>query len=876
MPWPGPDGARPLPALPVPRPEHPRPDFRRPDWLNLNGWWDFAFDPEDRGRDQGWCDQDVAFPDRILVPFPWESPAAWGDAAQADEARFYAPQAYREPVSAPARPVRNEEWHRQHNAAQRHEIGWYRRRFQTPAAWAGRRIFVVVSACDFEAEVYCNGVPVGKHTGGYGPFACELSGVLAASGSDNILVLCAHDPQDHGDQPGGKQHWWYERTSGIWQTVYLEARPEAYLTHLRVTPNLREGRVRVDAGICPVAGDYEVRVTATSPHGEVFSGSVICPGCERRSVDLALGSDLVPWSPESPDLYDLTVEVTAPAAGPEATDTVHSYFGLRDVGVGRLPGTDIPCITLNGAPFYVRAALHQSFHPAGIYSYVDDQIIRDDLEAAKAAGLNALRLHIKVDDPRLYYWADRLGVAILYDLPNTGNQNSRARRLWEKTLREAIARDGNHPSILLWVLFNETWGLGEARAYKQDLDTQAWVAAMVQLCRALDPSRLIEDNSPCNHDHVVTDVHSWHFYINDPAHAARHLAEVVERTYPGSGWNYVPGRTQGHEPLINSEYGGIGAGDGDRDVSYCLRWLTAGLRRHPQITGYVYTELTDVEWEHNGLVRYDRLPKAFPYDLRDVLGADVLLVDGAPLRTADPGATLELPVAASIFSARGDGAGEVRWAVRGWDTGGRRLDGAAGRRPVVWRGYGVTEFGILAVPAPRRHGLYQVRLELVDTAGARVCGTTVDFQVGPAGPGLPALASEGFSGVHTKDDQYWVGQGAGLVRCELERRGNFLVFEAAAGVVEPRQTDAERTPAEISVRADGQRLGAFRLPDAPADARGILSYQAGIPGAYGYLLRLPLPAGGATVRVEIACGAGGLALFGGAAGAYPVGLAVEE
>ena len=872
MPCPGPDGARPLPALPVPRPEHPRPDFRRETWLNLNGWWEFAFDPDDRGRAEAWHTRDGGFPDRILVPFPWESPAAWGRAAEADEATFYANEAYRVPVSAPARPVREEAWHRQHVEAPRQETGWYRRRFRLPEGWGGRRIFVVIGACDAEAEVYCNGVPVGSHRGGYGPFATELTAALRGPDEDNVLVVRAHDPQDHGDQPGGKQHWWYERTSGIWQTVYLEARPEAYLTHLRATPDLAGGRVRIQAGVCPVAGDYEIRATAISPRGELFTGSVICPGCERREIELPLGPEPVPWSPDQPALYALAVEVAAPAAGPEATDTVHSYFGLRDVGIGHLPGGRVPCVTLNGSPFYVRSALHQSFHPAGVYGYVDEQIIRDDLELARASGLNALRVHIKVDDPRLYYWADRLGIAILYDLPNTGRQTPRARELWEETLRQAIARDANHPSILLWVLFNETWGLGAPKEYRQDADTQAWVASMVDLCRRLDPTRLIEDNSACNEDHVVTDVNTWHMYINDPARARAHLAGVVGVAHPGSPWNFVPGRAQSGQPLINSEYGGIGAGDGARDVSHCLWWLTANMRLHPEITGYVYTELTDVEWEHNGLVRYDRLPKHFPYDLRDVLGADVLIVDGPPLWEAEPGGTLSLPVLASVFSGLSDGAGRLRWAVSGWDGHGRAGGGAQGEQQVAWKAWDVTGLATLEIPVPEAAGLYRVDLELLDAAGRRVCGNWANLRAGPAGGGLPALRADGFRAVHALGDHYWVGEGAGIVRCQLRRAGEVLTLEAAAGVAEPRQTDADPTPSRITVRADGRTLGTFLLPDAPADARGVLSYANGIPGAYGYLLRLPLPAGGPEVAIEIEADAGGVALFGAAAGAYPVGL----
>ncbi len=873
MPAIGPEGSRPLPDLPVPRPEHPRPDFRRPVWQNLNGPWDFRFDPEDRGRREHWEQAATVFPDTILVPFPWESPAAWGQAGAADDRTFYHEKALREPPLAPGDPVLDGEWRRQHAAAPRQEIGWYRRRFTLPDAWRrpGQRVFLCVGAADWEAQVYCNGLPAGSHDGGYGPFAVELTALLGPAGGEDVVTIRVRDPKDNGEQPGGKQHGWYERTSGIWQTVHLECRPEAHLTHLRLTPDVPGKRAVVEVGVCPVAGDYTVRVTARSPHGELYTAAVVCPGCERRTLDLPLGPHPDLWSPERPQLYDLTVEVAAPAAGPEAVDTVHSYFGMRAVGVGTLPGTDTPCLLLNGQPFYVRSALHQSFHPAGVTAYVRDDIIADDLRAAKDAGLNALRIHIKVDDPRLYYWADRLGVAILYDLPNTAVQSPRARQLWEQTLRAGIARDAGHPSIVLWVLFNETWGLG--RDYKRDADTQAWVATMVDLCRRLDPSRPVEDNSACNYDHVETDVNTWHFYINDYERARAHIADAVARTHPGSDWNFVPGRIQGCQPLLNSEYGGIGAGMGDRDVSHCLRWLTALLRRHEQIVGYVYTELTDVEWEHNGLLRYDRLPKEFPYDLADVLGADVLLVDAPPLCRVAPGGSLALPLAVSVFSPDlGDGEGMLRWAVEGTDDSGRHVHGGSGAVPARWRRYRVTDLGSLEIPLPDRAGVYQVRLTLRAPSGQRICGTYQDVLVGEVAPGLPTLEVADFTGVHAQGD-YWVGEGAGNVRFTLPPTGDTLVLEAAAGVFTPRQTDPARTPARVTVRVNGQSLGAFLLPDAPADARGALSYAAGIPGAYGYLLRAPLPAGrpAAPAHVELAADAGGLALFGPGAGRYALG-----
>jgi len=849
----------------------PRPDFHRDAWQSLDGPWDFVFDPDDRGLGEGWQRPVVPFPDRILVPFPWESLAAWGEAQTAGDARFFSPRGYLEPVEQPGEPVLRGKWHDTRGKAKRQRIGWYRRTFTVPSDWqaADRRLYLVVGAADWQATVFCNGIQVGSHEGGYTPFSVELTGVLGPAGQENLLVVRVFDPHDQ-DLPGGKQHGWYEHTSGIWQTVYLESRAEGHLSHLRVVPDITGKRARIEVGVCPVAGNFDVRVTARSPQGETYSATVVCPGCERRAVDLPLGPHLDLWSPDRPSLYELTVEVAAPAAGERATDTVHSYFGMREVSVGALPGTDTPCIQLNGRPLYLRTALHQSFHPAGVYAYADPAVIRADLEAAKAAGLNGLRVHIKVDDPRLYYWADRLGLAILYDLPNTARQSAAARRDWERVLREAIARDANHPSVLMWVLFNETWGLG--RDFKQDANTQEWVAAMVALAKRLDPSRLVEDNSPCNYDHVVTDVNSWHFYINDYAKAKAHIADAVAKTQVGSAWNYVPGRLQAAAPLINSEYGGISAGDGDRDVSFCLKWLTNELRLHEKIVGYVYTELTDVEWEHNGLLRYGRLPKAFPYDLRDVFGADAVVCDAAPIQRLAPGDTLALPALLSVFSGRADGQGRVRWSVEGTDTAGRHVHGAAGETATAWQAYRVTRIGNLSIPIPDRAGVYQVRLTLRDAAGQRVCGTYIDVVAGGPEGTMPAVTHSGFGAVHQRDD-YWVGEGPGVVQVQVPNTGPTLIFEAAAGVFLPRQTDPDRTPSRVTVVVNGKTAGTYLLPDAPADARAVLSYNAGIPGAYGYLIAAPLPAGaGETLDVQLRAGAGGLALFGPAAGRYALGL----
>ena len=194
-----------------------------------------------------------------------------------------------------------------------------------------------------------------------------------------------------------------------------------------------------------------------------------------------------------------------------------------------------------------------------LHGAANDDFLKGDMIIAKQMGLNALRIHIKPDEPRRLYWADRLGVLLIQDMPNTWRQNRGAREAWEHTMREAVLRDRNHPAIIAWVAFNETWGLGRPEEYKNDRDTQAWVGKMVEEIRVLDGhERLVEDNSPCNNDHVAdTDLNSWHFYIDDHRQARRHIEEVVARTKPGSDFNYCPGLSQSSVPLINSEYGAV-------------------------------------------------------------------------------------------------------------------------------------------------------------------------------------------------------------------------------------------------------------------------------------------------------------------------------
>jgi len=333
---------------------------------------------------------------------------------------------------------------------------------------------------------------------------------------------------------------------------------------------------------------------------------------------------------------------------------VRTYFGMRKIDFELAKDSGVPtALRLNGVARYLRGALYQSYFPDGVYTASSVEVLKNDIVFAKKCGFNFLRVHIKIDDPLLLYWADKLGVLLMCDFPNfgEGGDTPLGRRRFETMMREAIDRDFNHPSIFAWCLFNETWGFGGQTSFVDKLHEPAkgakatrtrrgqvkenppsdaqpmiapakWVQQMWELAKKLDPTRLVEDMSVCHWEHLEyylhcdTDINSWHFYINDYGKAKAHIDKVVTSTFVGSSFNYVPGFMHKGQPLINSEYGGIGALDGDRDVSWSFKFLTNELRRHQQIAAYIYTELHDVEWEYNGFLNYDRTPKEFGYDPR--------------------------------------------------------------------------------------------------------------------------------------------------------------------------------------------------------------------------------------------------------------------
>lgn len=859
----------------IPRPEHPRPDFQRGrcegvDWLNLNGRWEFRFDPDDKGEAEGWFKPDFnGYDSEIIVPFPWESLAAWGEEDRAANYNFFSKRVYRDPKSVvgPHPPTSISQLadlmggfevpKGNYREAPRHEIGWYRRWVEIPANWRDRRVILKFGAVDWHAKVWVNGQLVGEHEGGYSPFELDITDHIHFDRS-NCIVVRAYDPQDHSEQPAGKQIGWYQRTSGIWQTVYMEPRPETYIDLVHIYPDIDSGKATFKVRVRNLGEAGSIRITVTSPRGERLSREYPLPD-EEVLLEFPIPDPLL-WEPETPHLYGARVEL---AAGGEVIDAIDTYFGMRKISTDRLPGRDYRYIFLNNHPVYLRGALDQSFNPWGIYTFPSDEAIKLDLERAKRFGFNFLRLHIKIEEPRFFYWADRLGVMLMCDMPNFARYTEKSKERWERTLRDAIERDFNHPSIIAWCLFNETWGL-----HPYDEERQEWVRSMYELAKKLDPTRLVEDMSPCRYDHVKTDINSWHFYINDYERAKKHIAEVVEKTYPGSTFNYTGENRQGDEPLMNSEYGGISAGMGDMDVSWAFKFLTNELRLHEKICGYVYTELMDIEWEHNGFMNYDRTVKEFGYDPALLNSADFVAIDHPPGKRFRPGEIFRADVYVSHFSNREVREATLRWRLDGVDRWGMPRPGlATGAVEVPFERYRVEKVHTIELKLPEECMHARLHVWVEDEGGAVLAWNFVDMEIFDIRP--PRLercggsivirftpgdkvrsewdAEERIHRVEGIGDVVW-GRDVGYFEYEVdptvpveEIKGMRLIFEASSGTPTLRQTEPRKIPTDLTISINGVEVKTITIPDAPADSRGALSYINGLPGKYGFLMNVEVP-----------------------------------
>ncbi|HOL88993.1 MAG TPA: glycoside hydrolase family 2 TIM barrel-domain containing protein [Anaerohalosphaeraceae bacterium] len=521
-------------------PEYPRPQMIRSEWMNLNGLWQYqpgnAGDPVPTGQ---------TLSGEILVPFPVESAIS--------------------------------------GVMEHHERLWYRRTFTVPTDWQGRRILLHFDAVDWEAEVYVNGTSVGVHKGGYDPFTFDITPHLTGSGPQEVIVR-VYDPTNSQAIACGKQDLnpsgiWYTAVTGIWQTVWLEPVPEVSIERLKIVPDVDNQLVRVKA---IVNGSVQgLTVEAVAFQGTEKAGQV--SGAAGEDLKLRLRNVRL-WSPDDPYLYDLKVRIKQ---GTTVLDEVQSYFGMRKIGIGMVNG--VQRLLLNGKFVFQIGPLDQGWWPDGLYRAPTDEALKWDLDMIKAFGFNMVRKHVKIEPARWYYWADKLGLLVWQDMPSMRSDSSAAQRIqFEWELEQMVEELGNHPSIIMWIVFNEGWG---------QYDT----VRLTQKVMEQDPSRLVSCASGWT-DYPVGHLIDKHSYPAPGGVAPTETRASVCGEFGGIGM-----RVEGHMWNPNSwGYTMVNTGQELAALYDAYIQQLAGLRDELGLSAGVYTQITDVEVEINGLITYDR------------------------------------------------------------------------------------------------------------------------------------------------------------------------------------------------------------------------------------------------------------------------------
>lgn len=579
-----------------PRPEYPRPQFMRKAWLSLNGEWEFGFDDGNVGEQERWYEANgsASFPRKINVPFAFQSKLSG-----IEDPSF-------------------------------HDVVWYRRNFHIPDDWKGKTILLHFGAVDYLAKVWVNGQLAAVHEGGHTPFHADITRFLAEG--SNTLVVRAEDFSRDVTLPRGKQYWleksasiFYTRTTGIWQSVWLEPLSPVHLRKTVVTPDIDRNEIRIRTfidGLKP-ADDMKLQVTVTFGNERVAEDQYsIRSGEQLRTIGLGDFTDHGLgrlWSPEHPNLYDLELRLVR---GEEVVDEVVSYFGMRKVSIedGKL--------CLNNRPYYQRLVLDQGYFPEGILTAPSDDALRRDVELTKEMGFNGVRKHQKTEDPRFLYWCDRLGLLVWSEAANAYDYSEEYVRRFTKEWQEIIERDYNHPCIVTWVPLNESWGIPNVR---MDSRQQQHGLAMYHLTKSLDDTRLVVYND--GWEHMTTDLVTIHDYES--------RQEVLEKRYksvesaveamPANRSIFVGGASYQGQPILVSEFGGIAfkksewegwgysGADSEEDFLIRLKAVVDPMLTSPVVQGYCYTQLTDVEQEINGLLTYDRRPKAPLAKIRGIM-----------------------------------------------------------------------------------------------------------------------------------------------------------------------------------------------------------------------------------------------------------------
>ncbi len=564
----------------IPRPEYPRPQFERSDWINLNGTWTCVFDFGKSGMERGFASS-KGFDSEILVPFCPESRLSG---------------------------IGHKDFI---------EMMWYHRIIKVPEGWMGRRVMLHFGGVDYECEMFIDGLSVGRHWGGSASFSFDITRFVEP-GVEHNLVIHVRDETRSGVQPGGKQSFEYSyrkmkchytRTTGIWQTVWMEAVSPAGFRDCVLTPDVDGERLILTPRFFSVRRSHIF-------HARVFEGNKMvaeggCPALDGLALSLGIENPRL-WEPDNPFLYDLILEILDREGN--TLDSVKSYMGMRKVHI------EGNTLYLNNDPIYLRLVLDQGFYPDGVWTAPQDEDLKRDIELSMAAGFNGARLHQKVFEERFHYWADRLGYLTWGESSSWGidvNDTAGARNFLSEW-REIVVRDRSHPSIIAWTPLNETSGIADdPRRHNR------FHADLYELIHALDPSRPVNDAS--GYIHVRTDLWTVHNYTQDPEELKSILTpssegEVyrsrpeLEAKYEGQpyivdefgGILWIP---EGDRPFLGTSWGYGEAPETEEELYERLEGLVDAILSQDHICGFCYTQLTDVEQEQNGIYNFDRTEK---------------------------------------------------------------------------------------------------------------------------------------------------------------------------------------------------------------------------------------------------------------------------
>ncbi len=551
--------------------------------MTLNGPWQFEFDDAHTGVVQNWAGGQKKFSRNIVVPYCFESKLSGiGDTSF-------------------------------------HSEVWYRRGFAPPAAWKGKRVLLKFGAVDYRAWVWLNGRELGSHQGGNVPFSFDITPYLSSSGENTVTVRVEDPPADRYI-PRGKQFWepksrgiFYTRTTGIWQPVWLEATGPSYIEHVRMTPAI-DGTLRVEAKIFNPIAESNLVVRVLDGTTPVAMASVPVTG--TRAALVTGVPDPKVWSVNNPNLYNIDLEVTKNGV----LDHVRSYAGFRSVQV------ENGKVTLNHRPVYLKFVLDQGYWPDSILTPPTDEAMQYDIRMTKAMGFNGARKHQKVEDPRFLYWADKMGFLVSGEMANAYEFDEEYVRRFTDEWMEAVERDYNHPSIIIWNAINESWGVPNIRDPRQ----QQHLRSLYTLTKSLDPTRLVIDNEGWEHTDL-TDLFAIHDYARNGEMLYTKYKDVARTSVipDVSRPALAPGYKYNGSPLYLSEFGGIAYIPPGAQVP-AESWGYSGVEKNPEaalsrfrslfeaiarlpFAGLCYTQLTDVEQEVNGLMTFDRKPK-FPVE----------------------------------------------------------------------------------------------------------------------------------------------------------------------------------------------------------------------------------------------------------------------